>query len=85
LLAGLQAALGFEPGNCAASANDGRSAKSNNTGAFNFVDLNPMKYRLTAITPGFATCVSSAVTVCADEHHQLPPIILERFSYCYKP
>jgi len=56
---------------------DSRSAKSDDTGTFSFTDLNPRTYRVTVTAEGFATWVSSAVTVHTGEHYELPLIVLE--------
>jgi hypothetical protein len=56
---------------------DNSSAKSDDTGTFNFVNLNPKTYRVTVTAQGFATWVSSAVTVHTGEQFELPLIVLE--------
>ena len=56
---------------------DSRSAKSDDSGTFTFADLNPRTYRVTVTAQGFATWVSSEVTVRAGEQFELPLIVLE--------
>jgi hypothetical protein len=56
---------------------DRRSAKSDDTGTFNFADINPRTYRVTVTAQGFATWVSSAVTIRTGEQFELPLIVLE--------
>ena len=61
----------------AIASTDIRSAISDDTGIFTFADLNPRTYRVTVTAQGFATWVSSAVTVRAGDQFELPLIVLE--------
>ena len=56
---------------------DSRSAKSDDTGTFNFADLNPRTYRVTVTAQGFATWVSSTIKIRAGEQFELPLIVLK--------
>lgn len=58
------------------SANS-RSAQSDNTGTFNFADINPKTYWVTVTAQEFATWVSLAVTIHTGEQFELPLIVLE--------
>ncbi|MDR3723929.1 MAG: carboxypeptidase-like regulatory domain-containing protein [Terracidiphilus sp.] len=61
----------------ATTSTDSRSAKSDDSGTFNFTNLNPSTYRVTVTAQGFATWISSAVTIRAGEQFELPFIVLE--------
>jgi len=61
----------------ATTSTDSRSAKSDDAGTFNFTNLNPSTYRVTVTAQGFATWISSAVTIRAGEQFELPFIVLE--------
>lgn len=56
---------------------DSRSAKSDDTGTFNFANLNPKTYRVTVKAQGFATWISSSIAIHASERFKLPLIALE--------
>jgi hypothetical protein len=56
---------------------ESRSVQSDDTGTFTFADLNLRTYRVAVAAQGFATWVSSAVTIHAGERFELPLIVLE--------